>query len=161
MNWFKKIFGKEENKSEVSTDPIQAVANNVEFIKDLGGDDDDHYTDNVEIVKQLKRDKKYDEAIEILLKSVDLTEAESVRKNSTPALDDKFAFLSAGRTNSWGVAPWYYEQLAIIYRKQKKYAEEVAILERYNEQPKAPGAGPKKLAERLVKAKDLLGKNHV
>ena len=53
------------------------------------------------------------------------------------------------------VAPWYYEKLAIIYRKQKRYGDEIAILERFERQPKAPGALPKKLAERLVKAKQL------
>jgi hypothetical protein len=54
-----------------------------------------------------------------------------------------------------GVAPWYYEKLAMIYRKEKRYEAEVAILKRYERQPKAPGALPKKLAERLVKARQL------
>ena len=59
----------------------------------------------------------------------------------------------------WGVAPWYYEQLAIIYRKEKQYGDEVAILERYASQPKAPGVGPEKLAKRLEKALKLLEKH--
>lgn len=50
-----------------------------------------------------------------------------------------------------GVAPWYYEQLAIVYRKMKRPADELAVLERYESQPKAPGAGPAKLAKRLAK----------
>jgi hypothetical protein len=54
-----------------------------------------------------------------------------------------------------GVSPWYYEKLAMIYRKEKLYEDEVAILERYERQPKAPGALSKKLAERLVKARQL------
>lgn len=62
--------------------------------------------------------------------------------------------------DGWGVAPWYYEQLAIIYRKEKQYHKEVEILERYADQPKAPGAGPQKLAERLAKAKELLAKQN-
>ena len=32
---------------------------------------------------------------------------------------------------NFGVAPWYYEELAKIYRKQKEYAREIAILERF------------------------------
>ena len=28
--------------------------------------------------------------------------------------------------NGWGVAPGYYEELAILYRKEKRYADEVA-----------------------------------
>jgi hypothetical protein len=100
----------------------------------------DHYTAYVERVKQLKVEDKYDEAIELLLKLVDGTEKEA-----------------RGHGNGWGVAPWYYEQLAIIYRKKKRYDDEVQILERYENQPKAPGAGPGKLAERLLKAKQLRG----
>jgi len=160
MNWLKKIFGKETKKTENASNPVQEFTKNMASIKESGSDEGGHYTDNVETIKQLKRDKKYDEAIEILLRCVDLTENESKKANSSPVLDEKFAFLSEGRTNQWGVAPWYYEQLAIIYRKQKKYAEEVAILKRYSEQPKAPGVGPEKLAERLVKAKELLAKNN-
>ena len=57
--------------------------------------------------------------------------------------------------SGWGVAPWYYEQLAILYRKEKRFADEVAILERYVSQPKAPGAGPSKLTARLEKAREL------
>jgi len=32
--------------------------------------------------------------------------------------------------NGYGVAPWYYEQLAIVYRKQDRDLDELAILER-------------------------------
>jgi len=104
--------------------------------------------------------KKYDEAIEILLKSVELTENESKKATAKPVHEDKYAFLSEGRSTTWDVAPWFYEQLAIIYRKQKRYAEEVSILERYASQPKAPGVSPKKLAERLIKARELLANNN-
>jgi hypothetical protein len=58
----------------------------------------------------------------------------------------------------WGVAPWYYEQLAILYRKGKDYSKEVEILERYEAQSKAPGMGPEKLALRLIKARGLASK---
>lgn len=102
--------------------------------------DGKHYTDFVERVKQLKRERRHDEAISLLLKLVDATESES---------------REAGR--GLGVAPWYYEQLAIIYRKEKRYADEVSILERYATQPKAPGVGPAKLAARLEKASALCG----
>jgi hypothetical protein len=100
-----------------------------------------HYTEYVERVKQLKAENRYDEAIELLLKLVEQTEEEA-REH--------------GR--GMGVAPWYYEQLAIIYRKEKRYSEEVQILERYENQPQAPGASPEKLAERLVKARQLRDK---
>jgi hypothetical protein len=107
-----------------------------------GSVDGKHYTDSVERVKQLKRDGKNSEAIAILLESVNATEAEST-------------FAGEG----WGVAPWYYEQLAILYRKEKQYRSEVEILKRYENQPKAPGVGPEKLAARLIKAQELLAKD--
>jgi len=61
--------------------------------------------------------------------------------------------------NGWGVAPGWYQKLAILYRKQKRYDDEVAILERYEAQRKAPGALPKKLAERLIKARAIRDRN--
>ena len=61
--------------------------------------------------------------------------------------------------NNCGVAPWYYEQLAIVYRKIKRLDDEIQILERYESQPKAPGVSPEKLAERLKKARENLEKH--
>lgn len=117
---------------------VQRFNQEQERIKAAGSVDGDHYTDHVERVKQLKREKKHQEAIDLLSKLVDATENESKE---------------AGE--GWGVAPWYYEQLAILYRKENRYDDEIAILERYGRQPKAPGAGPGKLAERLKKARRL------
>jgi hypothetical protein len=94
----------------------------------------DHYSGYVDKVKYLKQQEKLDEAETLLLQLVGETEEESRRASS-------------------GVAPWYYEQLAIIYRKQKRHADELAILERYEAQRKARGVGPDKLAARLEKVR--------
>jgi tetratricopeptide (TPR) repeat protein len=99
-----------------------------------------HYTAYVDQVEYLKQEKRYDEAIALLLKLVAETEKEAKGKNC-------------------GVAPWYYEQLAIVYRKTKRLDDEIQILERYESQPKAPGVSPEKLAERLKKARENLGKH--
>lgn len=96
-----------------------------------------HYTKCVERVKWLKREKRHAEAIELLLEAVDSTEAEA-------------------EEHGWGVAPWYYEQLAIIYRKEKNAEAEVEILERYETQTTAAGSGPSALRKRLKKARQLL-----
>ncbi|HCE1609397.1 TPA: tetratricopeptide repeat protein [Vibrio parahaemolyticus] len=140
MKWFKNIF-RRKHKNEAE-DFVEEFNDYQQSIRDAGTNNGRHYTDTPELVKQLKREGRFDEAIEILLESVELTEKES-----------KFA------GEGWGVAPWYYEQLAIIYRKQKRYDLEVAILERYSSQPKAPGVGPAKLSERLEKAKQLFEKS--
>ena len=55
-----------------------------------------HYTTYVEDVRTLKRANQLDAAIALLLILVDAAEAEA-------------------SANGWGVAPWYYEHLAIIY----------------------------------------------
>lgn len=47
------------------------------------------------------------------------------------------------------VAPWYYEQLANIYRRQGKAEDERAVLERFMCQPHAPGVKPARLEARL------------
>jgi hypothetical protein len=60
-----------------------------------------------------------------------------------------------------GVAPWYYEELAKVYRKNKNYVQEVSILERFAKQKHGVGVKPKKLLERLEKAKLLLNKSEV
>ena len=52
-----------------------------------------------------------------------------------------------------GVAPWPYERLAVLYRKQKRHAEEIAILERFSKQQHAPGVKPARLLQRLGEAK--------
>ena len=101
--------------------------------------DGNHYTEYLDSINDLKRAQRTDDAIALLLRCVDATEAED-------------------RVDQWGVAPGYYEQLAILYRKEKRYRDEVPILERFAKQRKAPGALPPKLEARLAKAKDLLAK---
>ncbi len=92
-----------------------------------------HYTEYVDEVKDLKRQGKLDDATALLLALVDAAEAEA-------------------KAEQWSVPPWYYEQLAIIYRGQNDYVAEVGILERYSRMPR----GPKdRLTDRLQKAQAL------
>ena len=80
-----------------------------------------------------------DEAGSLLCRLVEATEAEAC-------------------ANRWGVAPWYYEQLAIIYAKLHDAQAELSILERYERQQKAPGVGPSNLAARLSRLRSRLQK---
>jgi hypothetical protein len=99
-----------------------------------------HFSTYVPDVEQLVHEGRTDDAERLLQKLVGATEAEDKEEQR-------------------GVAPWYYEQLAIIYRKRKDYASEVAILERYARQRHAPGVKPAQLLERLAKARALHNKH--
>lgn len=148
MNWLKRIFTPKPNSSTTRKfDEFieeKVLENGTVLYKTTpkhGLVDGKHYTDWVDSIKRFKQEGMHAEAIELLKKTVDATERES----------KKFG-------KGHGVAPWYYEQLAIIYRKEKMYAEEVEILERYLSQELALGAGSEKLKNRLVKARELLRK---
>ena len=96
-----------------------------------------HFTTYVSDVASLKKRSRLEEAEQLLLELVKATESENV-------------------IEGWGIAPWYYEELAKIYHKQKVYAKEIAILERFARQKHAPGIMPPRLLERLKKAKELM-----
>lgn len=93
-----------------------------------------HYTDYVEDVKALKRHAALDEALLLLHELIDAVEKEA-------AVED------------WGVAPWYYEQVAIICRKKRDLDGEITVLERFAAQKHAPGEAPQALLIRLEKAR--------
>ena len=91
-----------------------------------------HYTEYVDKVKELKRTGEYAEAVALLMQLIDAVEQEA-------------------NVEGWGVAPWYYEQLAIIHRKQKVYDAEVSILERFARM----NTGDHPLLNRLAKVKEI------
>lgn len=97
---------------------------------------DRHFTEWVETVKQLKREDRLDEAIQLLRQCADATEDEAEVTGLAPA-------------------PWYFEQLAICFRKQRDFDAEVAILERFVMAPLAQPNIPDKLIDRLAKAREL------
>jgi hypothetical protein len=91
-----------------------------------------HYTEYVDEVQHLTKENKLDDAEKLLIELVSATESEA-------------------HQNNWGVAPWYYERLAVVYRKRKDKESEIQILERFAAQKHAPGAAPPKLLARLEK----------
>lgn len=98
-----------------------------------------HYTEAVGEINQLKRDRDHEAAEELLLWCIDYTEAEAEH----------------GRVGGM-VAPAYYRHLAIVYRKDDRYEDEVGILERYVEVSREHGNDPDDgLVERLEKARSL------
>lgn len=108
-------------------------------IDEPGYVDGRYFVTYVEDVKNLKKSGKFDEAEKLLLRLVIANE-------------------EVNRHERQGVAPWYYEELAKIYRKKKEYDKEVTILRRFANHKHARGVGPKKLLERLEKARALAEK---
>jgi hypothetical protein len=79
-----------------------------------------HYTDYVDQVKELKGDdRRLAETEELLIGLIRAVEAEALAKQVA-------------------MAPWYTEQLAIVYHEQRRYAAELAILERYDRAARTP-----------------------
>jgi hypothetical protein len=89
-----------------------------------------HYTEWVEEVKALKRAGRLDNASRLLQALIVAVEEES-------------------RIERWTPAPWYYEQLAIIRRKQKDQAGEESVLRRYIAASMPYGAPRAELLARL------------
>jgi len=94
-----------------------------------------HYSAYADDVMELKRQGRSDDAETLLIALVEAAEDES-------------------RAQGGGVAPWYYEQLAIIRHKRRDHDGEIEVLERYAAMPHAPGCGPANLALRLSRAKE-------
>ncbi|WP_225744838.1 hypothetical protein [Marinilactibacillus sp. Marseille-P9653] len=131
---FKRKAIEEEYTSIAKMDnvPIDSSFNINDRSEEIGYYCGKHYTEYVDQIKQLKREKKNQEAINLLNELVLVVESESA-------------------INQAGIPPFYYEQLAILYRKEKQSDKEVKILERYIEVTSQYGDPSKKLVERLNK----------
>lgn len=136
-----KEFLKIEAESHDAFEDCRVTGSLYYYCKDLednkpGNYKGRHFTEYRNSILEMKRANENNEAIDLLLNLADAVEAESEAQNCGPA-------------------PWYYEQLAILYRKEKQHENEVGILERYLDVCKVYGApnGAKhpKLIERYEK----------
>ncbi|ORC36837.1 hypothetical protein B4O97_04220 [Marispirochaeta aestuarii] len=93
-----------------------------------------HYTEYADDVKQMIAENRLDDAEKLLWNLVEATESED-------------------KIEKFGVAPWYYEKLATVFKKQKMIDKEIEILERFSKQRHSPGKKPNQLIERLEKLK--------
>jgi hypothetical protein len=72
-----------------------------------------HYTEWIEEVKRLKREEKFEECLVLLFGLIEATENEA-------------------KEQGWPYgAPAYYEDAAIIFRKLKRYEDEIEVLKRW------------------------------
>lgn len=89
-----------------------------------------HYLELVEPIKQLKREDRLEEALNLCYKAIEAAEGDA-----------------GGREP----APWYTEQAAIVHRKLGQRPDEIAVLKRWLVRcPKSRRAGSR-ISERLAK----------
>ena len=113
----------------------------ITFKNKAGYIDGRYYTEYVDDIKELKRQNKLQEAENILLKIIEALKAEAKAEG-----------------HHWFIAPGYFEQLAIIYRKQKRIEKERHILEQYLNLNKIDGKGETPLEVRYRKVKEMIKK---
>jgi len=92
-----------------------------------------HYLELVEPIKELKRDGRLEEALELCYAAIQ--GAEGDRAGTAPA-------------------PWYTEQAAIIHRKLRQPGREAAVLERWLAFVPVEQRASTKLGQRFAKLKD-------
>jgi hypothetical protein len=91
-----------------------------------------HFLELVEPIKQLKREGRNEEALQLCYVAIAGAEGECVSEGLTPP-------------------PWYTEQAAIILRKLRRCDEEIAVLRRYLGALTPEERARSKIAERLRK----------
>lgn len=116
---------------------LEEVVAEQERIREAGNVFGKHYTEYVGSLGDLLADGKDAEFEELSLKIIEASEREA-----------KVAGFKCP-------APAYTKKLAIFYRKQKRYADEIALLERFE---RAGGTG---FTERLTKARELRAKQKI
>jgi hypothetical protein len=90
-----------------------------------------HYSSYPDEIKKFYKNKEFQKAEEILIQIIEIME-----KNA----------LETGN----GVAPWYYEKLASVYRTTKQKDKQISTIIRFLIQPKARGASPRKIYEKYL-----------
>ena len=105
----------------------------------------DHYTDATDRVAEMKREQRHDDVEELLRWCIDYVEAEA-------------AFQQRREYGYAAIAPAYYRDLAIVYRKDDRHQDEVEVLERYVDACRELGnEAQEKMVSRLDRARELAG----
>jgi tetratricopeptide (TPR) repeat protein len=100
------------------------------------------YWEAEEPIRQLKREGRLDDAVAYLLEIVEHLER----------YDREW---TGRRPPVSPIPPWYYSQLATIYRKQKRYSDEIAIIARFIAL-KPPALQDERFGLRAAKARALM-----
>lgn len=139
FRWLKRLLGGSTETVESAT--AGSVSTGADWTWDRADEYPyDHYTDAIEDIKQLKREQRHDDVIDLLEWCIDYTEAEA--EADGPVADEP--------------APAYYRHLTIVLRKDDSYNDEVAVLERYVSWFDDHGGQSRdELVDRLDRAREL------
>jgi len=138
FRWLRRLLGGGATTESSSVDRV-TTGRDWEWNR-TGEYDYEHYTDAVEDIKQLKREERHDDVIDLLEWCIDYTEAEAEADGPVASAP----------------APAYYRHLGIVLRKEGRYDDEVALLERYTDWFEEHGGEPRdELVDRLERAREL------
>ena len=106
MSFLKSLFSRQRTASEKHAGGTDDLTDKLNTVRAAGTDPTGtHYTDRVEEIKALKREGRYKEAIDVLLKCIDQTESYTVRRGRE---NESLAFSSdrtLGCSNNPGFLP--------------------------------------------------------
>jgi uncharacterized protein YlxW (UPF0749 family) len=104
-----------------------------------------NYSAATDRVAEMKREQRHDDVEELLRWCIDYVEAEA-------------AFQQRREYGYAAIAPAYYRDLAIVYRKDDRHQDEVEVLERYVDACRELGnEAQEKMVSRLDRARELAG----
>lgn len=155
MRWLKQLLSRDSADTELNTasvnqdgrdDTLEYMEGYAEFTEwEWDRADEysyDHYTQAIEDVKDLKRQKEHAEAEDLLLWCIDYVEAEAEAEYEC--------------TGEAAVSRAYYRHLAIIYRKDDRHDDEVDVLKRYLDTVDRVDESPHdELVDRFDRAREL------
>ncbi len=111
--------------SSKQTDDAEEYFRLTELAQKAGQVNGRHYSTYPADVHALKQAGRYPEAIALLLQLIEAVEAQA-------------------KLDGFGIAPYYYDQLIIVYRKLQAYAQADAVRQRYLQQSLALAANAPK-----------------
>lgn len=137
MNWLQGLLGGEEEAGRDHRSEEVWVWDRIDEYPF------DHHSDASGRIKHLIQNGDHEEVEELLLWCIEFAEAE--------------AEYLAGQSGDLDLpAPWYYEQLANVYRMDERHEHEIRILHRYIAVCEELEQEPREeLVERLEEARDI------
>jgi len=148
QDFFRQVESYIKKHYEKEQDTLQHLDNEQDF----------NYLSIVNIIPKLKREKKYPEAIELLKKAIASIQNEKQNTDGIGTTSWYFDEPDEQKYSNYNTPPWYFYQLAVIYRKEKQYEDEVQVIKDYLNITKDEKYRDNKITDRLEKVESLIKK---